>query len=85
MSHSPRESWQQYRKRLLAETSRFIEWGLRHPELVTWIPAKPVGGGGFPRRVAEWFWQAALSDGSGRLGRWRDKLLRAGLFLQRLR
>lgn len=85
MSHSPRESWHQYRSRMLAETSRFIEWGLRHPELVTWIPAKIVGQGGFPRQVADWFWQAVLSDGAGRLGRWRERLFRAGLFLRGLR
>lgn len=62
---------------MLAETSRFIEWGLRHPELVVWIPAKPVDAGGFPQRVAEWFWGTVLSarlDGSSR--RWRDWLLR---------
>jgi hypothetical protein len=55
---------------MLEETSRFIEWGLKHPELVSWIPAKPVDQGGFPRRVAEWFWSAALSEKDG-LWRWR--------------
>ena len=82
MSQSSQESWREYRSRLLTETSQFIEWGLRHPHLVRWIPAKPMGEGGFPRQVADWFWQAMLSDGAGRIGRWRDRLLRAGAFLR---
>ena len=85
MSRSGRETWQEYRRRILADTGRFIEWGLAHPERVTWIPAKPAGEGGFPRRVAEWFWQTVLTEGGGRPGRWRDKLFHAGLFLRGLR
>lgn len=46
---------------MLEETSRFIEWGLRHPELVEWIPIKPVDGEGFPRRVSNWFWGVVLT------------------------
>ena len=77
MTDLSKETWQQYRRRMLAETSRFIEWGLRHPELVVWIPAKPVGDGDFPRRVAEWFWGTVLSTRvDGGLRRWRDRLLR---------
>ncbi len=84
--YGQRETWQEYRHRLLAETSRFIEWGLRHPEQVTWIPAKPVGEGGFPQAVAEWFWGAVLGAGDGgRLQRWREKLTYAGLFLRGLK
>ena len=70
------ESWEQYRRRMLDETSRFIEWGLKHPELVIEIPVKPADDGGFPPRVGEWFWTVVLSDGSdGRLRRWRELLL----------
>jgi hypothetical protein len=70
------ESWEQYRQRMLEETSRFIEWGLRHPELVTWIPAKPADQGGFPRRVADWFWAAVLSPRpEGAWKTWRERLL----------
>lgn len=76
MSPSCYESWDEHRRRMLAETSRFIEWGLRHPELVFWIPAKPVEQGGFPRAVADWFWGTVLAvDGGGRLKRWRERLL----------
>jgi hypothetical protein len=66
---------------MLDQTSRFIEWGLKHPELVVWIPTKVVGTGGFPRRVADWFWAAALSSrADGTLRRWRDRLLRRPRF-----
>ncbi len=61
---------------MLADTSRFIEWGLRHPELVVWIPTKPIEQGGFPKQVAAWFWSTALSEGlNRRLRGWRAWLL----------
>jgi hypothetical protein len=56
-----RESWQQYRRRMIRETERFIEFGLRHPDYVIEIPAKPVGQGGFPKQVSEWFWRMVLT------------------------
>ena len=72
-----RESWEQYRKHMLEETSRFIEWGLHHPDEIIEIPAKPVGDGGFPSEVANWFWTTVLtSHEDSRIRRWRDKLLR---------
>jgi hypothetical protein len=75
VSPSLHESWHEYRKRMLAETSRFIEWGLKHPDLVFRIPAKPAEHGGFPRAVADWFWETVLVlDGGSRLKRWREKL-----------
>jgi len=86
LARSHVESWEEYRRRLLAETSRFIEWGLRHPDQVTWIPTKPISEGGFPRRVGEWFWSTVLSaGGTDRLRRWREKLTCAGLFLRGLK
>ena len=79
-----RESWQEYRRRMLEETSRFIEWGLRHPEEVIEIPAKPVEQGGFPREVAQWFWLTVLELGDGRLAaRWRQRLRAVGRFVWR--
>lgn len=76
MSPSLHESWHEYRRRMLAETSRFIEWGLKHPELVFRIPAKPIGAGGFPRAVADWFWcTMLLVDGGSLLKRWRERLM----------
>lgn len=71
------ESWEQYHRRILEETSRFIEWGLRHPELVIEIPVKPAGEGGFPAKVGEWFWGIVLSARSDSwIQRWRNALLR---------
>ena len=75
MSGTGEDIWQQHRRAMLAETERFIEWGLRHPELVNWIPAKPVASGGFPRKGADWFYATVLSDvGGRRTGHWRRKL-----------
>ncbi len=77
MSDSSRQSWDEYRKGILRETSRFIEWGLLHPELTFEIPVKLVGDGGFPAQVARWFWAVVLTDRSDSwIVRWRDRLLR---------
>lgn len=71
------ESWEEYRQRLLDETSRFIEWGLNHPAEVEWIPMKPAGADGFPRQVSRWFWTVVLyAESDSRLTRWREWLLR---------
>lgn len=77
MPRTSQFDWQAHRQRMLDQTSRFIEWGLRHPEQVIEIPAKPVGEGSFPRQVGEWFWSVVLAgDGDSRWRRWRDRLLR---------
>ena len=80
MSAASEETWREYRQRMLDETSRFIEWGLNHPDEVMWIPAKPMGDGGFPRSVADWYWGIALSAGD-RLSGWREKLMLVRRFL----
>jgi len=54
------DEWSVYRRQMLAETEQFIEWGLRNPELVKWIPAKPVNTGRFPGKVAEWFYNTVF-------------------------
>ena len=46
---------------MLAETSRFIEWGLRHPDLVVRIPAKPEDEGGWPGGIGKFFWGTVLA------------------------
>ena len=77
MTGTLKETWEQRRQRMLAETSRFIEWGLRHPEQVIPIPTRPIGAGGFPAKVGEWFWTVVLLDRpSARWRRWRSMLLR---------
>jgi hypothetical protein len=71
----PNESWEQYRRRMLRETERFIEWGLAHPEEIIEIPAKPDGQGGFPAGVGEWFWNTVLSSRPTQaMQRWRHFL-----------
>ena len=70
-------TWDEYRRRMLAETARFIEWGLANPDKVARIPIKPVGQGGFPAQVGEWFWATVLSDRRDSfLERWRHWLAR---------
>lgn len=71
------ETWEEYRRRMLQETARFIEYGLRHPEMVIEIPAKPANEPPFPSRVAQWFWGVVLTDRtSATIERWRDVLRR---------
>jgi len=76
------ETWHEQRKRMLRETSRFIEWGLKHPELTIQIPAKPIGEGGFPKAVGEWFWGVALTTRTDpRIVFWRNFLISKPLAL----
>ena len=46
---------------MIRETEQFIEFHLRHPEQIIEIPAKPVGQGGFPKQVSDWFWRMVLT------------------------
>jgi hypothetical protein len=75
MKAASQQAWQEHGRRMLEETSRFIEWGLAHPDQVVWIPAKPVHSGGYPRQVADWFWATVLSEGRQGARRWREWLL----------
>jgi hypothetical protein len=80
------ETWEEYRSRMLRETGRFIEWGLRHPEMVIEIPSKPAGENGFPVKVAQWFWGVVLTERTDSfIERWREILRRRpkGLFIIR--
>jgi len=45
-----------HRRRMIAETSAFIEWGLAHPDQVRWIPTKRVSEGGFSDAMSRVFW-----------------------------
>ena len=58
----PHETHEQWRQRTLAETGRFIEWGLTHPEKVGWIPRHPVGRGAFTERMKTAFWTLILRN-----------------------
>ena len=77
-------TWEEYRKQMLDETARFIEWGLKHPEQVIEIPVKPADQGGFPPGVGEWFWGVVLTDRvTDGIRRWRDFLLHRPMGLLR--
>ena len=56
------ETYEQWRSRMLAETVRFIEWGLQNPEKVEWIPRHRVGQGAFSDRVKTMFWTLVASQ-----------------------
>jgi hypothetical protein len=58
----PRETLEQMRQRLIAETSAYISVCLRHPELAVRIPTIPAGRGRFPPSLSEAFWEPVLSD-----------------------
>jgi hypothetical protein len=86
MDRNVGESWQAYQREMIAETERFIDWGLKHPDEVTPIPFKPVGAGGFPKEVSDWFYSIALSDpekDTSALAAWRTKLKRGKRWLRR--
>ncbi|MGC8551857.1 MAG: hypothetical protein ACP5O7_03230 [Phycisphaerae bacterium] len=51
------QSYEQLRQSMLDETSRFIEWGMRHPQAIPRIPTHPVGHGSFPEQLKAWFWR----------------------------
>ncbi|MCP4378771.1 MAG: hypothetical protein GY794_21665 [bacterium] len=77
MDWNVKESWQTYQREIIAETERFIDWGLNHPDQVTPIPFKPVGAGKFPQEAADWFYSILLSDpndDTSTLAAWRTKL-----------
>jgi hypothetical protein len=46
----------EHRRRIIAEASAFITWGLAHPDHVRWIPRKRLGTGGFSRTMSRVFW-----------------------------
>lgn len=61
-SNNRDETFERWRQRMLDETSRFIEWGLNHPDEVEWIPAHPVGRGSFTERAKTLFWTLLLAN-----------------------
>jgi hypothetical protein len=80
------ETWEEYHKRMLRETARFIEWGLAHPDEAIEIPAKPADEGSFPAPAARWFWGVVLAERtSATIERWREILRRRprGMFFKR--
>ncbi|MCH7871890.1 MAG: hypothetical protein IID33_09345 [Planctomycetes bacterium] len=63
MNRAPRkETWEQVRRRLIADTSRFLSERLERPELAVSIPAIPAGMGRFPKSMAGAFWRSVLFE-----------------------
>ena len=56
------QSYEQWRQDMLDDTARFIEWGLRNPERVEWIPIHQVGRGQFSERVKTIFWGLVFNN-----------------------
>ena len=50
----------EHRRRMIAETSAFITWGLANPDQVRWIPRKRVGEDGFSPTMQSVFWFQVL-------------------------
>ena len=55
-----RETWEQTRARLVAETSLFLTEHLSRPELAISIPAIPAGNTKFPKSITAAFWRPVL-------------------------
>lgn len=56
------ETWDMIRRRMLRETSQFIEDALEHPELAVRIPMIRAGSGRFPPSMSNAFWDPVLQD-----------------------
>ena len=59
---SRRESWEETRARLVAETSLYLTEALRHPELGVRIPMIPAETGRFPPSLTQAFWDPVLFE-----------------------
>ncbi len=57
-----RETWEETRTRLIAETNAWLSEALRHPELAVRIPMIPAGSGAFPPSLARAFWEPVLAE-----------------------
>ncbi len=57
-----RESYEELRARMIAETSAFLTELLRHPELAVRIPVIPDRSDRFPPSFSDSFWQPVLYD-----------------------
>ena len=57
-----KETFEEMRARIIAETSVYLTECLRHPELSVHIPAVPVDGRRFPPSLTVAFWDPILFD-----------------------
>lgn len=56
------ETYDEMRRRIIAETSAYLTECLTHPEYALRIPTIPAGDGRFPPSFTAAFWDAALSE-----------------------
>ncbi len=57
-----RETYEQTRARLIAETNAWLTEALRHPELAVRIPMIPAGSAEFPPSLTRSFWEPVLFE-----------------------
>jgi hypothetical protein len=51
---------EEHRRRMIAEVSAFITWGLANPDKVRRIPRQRVGEGGFSQTMQQVFWRGVF-------------------------
>jgi hypothetical protein len=56
------EDWNELRRRLIAETSAYIDEALHRPELAVRIPMIPADSARFPPSLARAFWEPVLFE-----------------------
>jgi hypothetical protein len=56
------ETYEEMRRRIVAETSAYLTECLRHPELAVHIPMIPADGSRFPPSFSMSFWDPVLLD-----------------------
>ncbi len=57
-----RETWEETRARVIAETNAWLTEALQHPELAVRIPMIPAGRGDFPPSLTRAFWEPLLFE-----------------------
>ena len=57
-----RETWEEARERMVAETSVYITDALQHPEISVRIPVVVAGEAEFPPSLSRAFWDAVLVE-----------------------
>lgn len=56
------ETYEEYRARIIAETSLYIEECLRHPEYSVRIPVVQADRANFPQSFSRSFWASILDE-----------------------
>ncbi len=59
---SRRETWEETRARLIAETNAWLSEAMQHPELAVRIPMVPADSARFPPSLTRAFWDPVLFE-----------------------